>query len=92
MMPSERSDERPWAYRCRFTNWLIAKPWKGYHYRTIYRHMRREARHPRTGKLLAGGEAHGRLRALWLTLTFPHVHHYSEDIEVLASSQGQGSG
>lgn len=74
----EIDDQRPWYYRVRLTNWLMAQPWR-WHYRVIYRSLRVESRHPRTGKLLVHGEAHGRLRSAWLALTFPHVHHESEE-------------
>lgn len=33
----------PWYYRCRFANWLIAKPWPrkdGWRYRSVYRAQR----------------------------------------------------
>lgn len=62
-------------------NWLKAKPWQvwplsrtGWRYHVIYRTYRQGARHPVTGWPLAGGEPRGRLRSLWGTLSFPHVH------------------
>lgn len=49
-------------YSWRFTNWLMAKPWR-WHYRRIWDDFG-EYPTPR---------AHPFLR-LWYTLTFPHVH------------------
>ena len=72
---SSAADQRPTLYRWRFTNWLMAQPWR-WHFRTLYGTYRHEQRHPDTGKLYA--PAYGRLRAAWLALSFPHVHHDSE--------------
>lgn len=80
----------PWHYRCRFTNWLMAKPWQllafrqiGWNYPGIYR----SCRAPEYVKNLDSGvyepvpgtEKVGPIRAAWRAFTFPHVHHYLED-------------
>lgn len=57
----------PWYYRWGFTNWLIAKPWR-WRYRLIWRDLMAYPIYRRH-----------RIRALWLTITFPHAHHKSDD-------------
>jgi len=53
-------------YFPRLTNWLIAKPWT-WNYRAIYEALEHVKEKP------------GRLRRLWWTITFPHVHHWTEE-------------
>lgn len=67
----------PWYYRFRLTNWLMAQPWR-WRMRTMYRHFRVEHHDPRPNGTLYE-PAYGRLRSAWLALTFPHVHHESEE-------------
>lgn len=62
-------------YRWRFTNWLLAEPWRfyplfeyGWHYERIWESLGRwqtVRQHP--------------LRRLWWTITFPHVHTVEEE-------------
>lgn len=72
----------------RFVNWLRAKPWqfwplvrpaeRGWRYTVIYRGLRQGARHPREDRWIKHAEPKGRLRSLWLTVAFPHVHDDEE--------------
>lgn len=50
-------------YRWRFTNWLMAKPWR-WNYAAIWRAHERPWPNP--------------LVHAWRTVTFPHVHHRDE--------------
>jgi hypothetical protein len=69
----------PWFYRWRFSNWLIARPWRvypfvadGWRYGPLYGTLRAFGDWSDPGPRL-------RVWAAWRALTFPHVHHESED-------------